>query len=553
MKEINITFNSDGIMFNNYSNLVEHVYNYLHNEKESYLKKYYEHTRYFFKNKLPSAYNDIISLTSKVSFKDRIRFYQKNKLDQPIEFFVNILWDSLNNDEHYNIAFKNIKQINETDSRLLNKLIIRYLVTKPQNILITLDGKKIEEEITITSRNNEFHFITPISDNSEYILEKFKETMSMGFHEDAIKLGNLYLERYDSKDAFIRQHLGLAYVFNGYPKEGEQEYRKILIESNNPIILANIYYCMSMLYTRHHFKEEIDYQKAFKYLKLGQEVIDNSEESLKDEFLFLKIFNRNGQALIEFKNNDYEKAHNYCDDGQRKLFYYYGNKKHLLHRTVIMYNCTITTKKLKRYNETKLYFDMLLSLDPYYTDYWYDKAKFHSKLNQQQEMKITFEKLLSIDPYSSMFTLAYAIELDKIRDYKNAEIYYLKALELDPSNSDLLLNYTAFLYNQKKFKEAKSLYLKYQNTTILKNECLINITSSLIEENDLELAEKILKHLLQTDLERVEVFMNLAIIEDKCNRLNSALNHIEKALVIEPYNEILLENKEYLEKNRETT
>lgn len=544
---INIDFSRDALGFSNLQPLLPLLSDYLIKTKDQdYLSLNYEYIRYLFPDFKNLINKKRLSITSSVSFGERIRFYQYTKIQQPVFFLCNVLFEYLyeNSDSTFLFKFTNTTNMNKTDEMFMNTFLIRYRFSQKSNIRVCFEDEDIYDEIIPIHYELSHNF-----KNSTYshlslddLRGEFERAMSLGFQEDAIRLGNLYLEKMPTEEYEIIMNVGLAYVLFDMPQIGETYYHYVLNKTSNSRILADVYYCLAMLYMRHNHKDKLNLSKAEVYLNKGKKIIEDNKKELGKAYTFLRIFNRNGRALVEFKNKNIDTAHHYCVDGQRTLLNCYGNKKHILHRTVLIYNCTMTSKALREYEETKIFFDMLLSLDPYYSDYWYDKAKFYSSIDESEESLYAFSRSLELNPYNPDLYFERAEEHVKQGQYELAKKDFSRALEINPLDENILLNYGALLLNMEEYEDFLQI-IRPKEAFIDNYKIINNLGIAYLSIGDIENAIKQFKKSLSINKSSPESHANIAICLYQNNRTEEALTHLNNALDLAPYETTYLYNK----------
>lgn len=92
------------------------------------------------------------------------------------------------------------------------------------------------------------------------------------------------------------------------------------------------------------------------------------------------------------------------------------------------------------FNESLLYYDKAIKVDPNYSDIWNDKGSALIKLNKSDEALKAYDKAIEIDPKNSIAWYDKGIALLSLNRYEDARQAYDKANEINPSLSKL--NYT---------------------------------------------------------------------------------------------------------------
>lgn len=541
--EQTINFSSDTIGFGNLKFFTDYVKN---NNPDFYNSEYrdknFEHLRYFYPE-IKKNNNSIICLTSEVTFDNRIRYYHITKLLQPIKFlvseFLSIFYKSNNT---LTLILKNYDNSKISDKWFFDLL---YGQIKKENLSIKLYGGGFDSNPKIPlSISTDAKYIDTLKEhfNHEYdgdALSLFKDSMDKAQYEDAIKSGNLYL-RNNPFDYDIELFLGLAYVMSNLPEKGEAHYKHILDNSDDPKLISNVYYSLSMIYMRHYGKLGKNENKAEYYLNKGKTIILNNKDKLGDEYDYQRIFNRNGIALIEFKNNNLELATEYCEDGQWQLFYLYGNKKHLLHRAVLLYNCTMTTEAQKKYNDSLKYFYTLLSIDPYFPDYWVHKSKLDKKMGNIKTAFESINRAIDLNPYEDSLYRLRALMYIENKEYQKAIIDLKRALKINPLSEETYEIFSAVLISVGKIDLVQNLLdnISFEQFSSL----VVNLSTALSEMNENDQALKQLDSFVgNTNIDLV--YANKAVILYKTKKFKEALENINIAISYNSKNKEFIINK----------
>jgi Tfp pilus assembly protein PilF len=543
---LNIEFLKDNLAFDNLSPIIDILYPYLIKTKtEGYISNNYENLRYIFPLHNSKNLRKRLSLTSAVKFEERIRFYSYTKVKYPVNLLCNLLFEFIIENKRSEFIFdiKYVSNISKVEEMFLNLLITKYFTSNVSNLKILIDDKEPIKMGNYLSQLNDV-FVTNSYENytAVEIKLKFEKSISLGLHEDAIRLGNLLVDKYYTEDLDLRINVGLAYVLFGYPEIGEEHYLYVLDNAIHPKTKADVLYCLAMLNMRHNVKEKLNPEKAEYYLNLGKDVIENNKNQLKEDYPYLKIFNRNGRALAEFRKGNVELAHEYCDNGQRELFKIYGDDKHLLHRSVLVYNCTMTSGALNKTSLTKTYFDLLLSLDPYYSDYWYHKAKFHVKQEELDDAVHALNQAIKLNSHNEEYYIERAEINIYIENLDLAEKDFQSALKINPLNETAILNYSALLINigepEKALKFLRDISYMSYGSDIANNLGLAYLDCKMIAES-IEEFEKAIK----LDPSSIGALANLANALYQNGDINKSMMYLDKGLDKEPNNETFLYNK----------
>ncbi|QSX24194.1 tetratricopeptide repeat protein [Priestia megaterium] len=536
---INLVFNENRFAFDNLEPLINLIIPPMIRYKPEWLEKYYAYITYF----LPSINRIIptskLSVTSSTEFEERIRYYHHSRINYVHHAIIDMLKELVS--EGYiklplTINIINEKQMLKSDELFVNLLISR---TKDiENISINFN-----EYIVKADKNQEF--------SKSNLWEKFKRSINLGLHEDAIRIGEYLLANTESPEEQVKLHLrlGVSYVANDQQKKGEEHYLKVLSDFDNPGKHASALYGLSMLYLRHFENEKRSLKKGEECLLKAKEIIEKNQHQLDDEYLFHKVFNRNGYSLVLFKKGEVELAHEYCADGEKKLFDYYGNDQHLLHRTVLIYNATMTATALGRYEEAFHYFEKLLELDPFYEDYWFSRFNLHRKLGNFEEAIKDINQAINLNPFVSNFYVNRADVLVDLEKYDEVEWNYKRALELDSNNIEAKINYGVFMMNNEKIDDSIILFKELEAEDIDdKYEIYNNLGTAFLEKGLHEEAIEYFNRCITLNPSYATSYINLGVVYYNLNDYGSSLEFINKALELDPDNITFIFNRGILYK-----
>ncbi|EPF4180569.1 tetratricopeptide repeat protein [Vibrio cholerae] len=207
---------------------------------------------------------------------------------------------------------------------------------------------------------------------------------------------------------YIRKSNIIGTVKNCLGKSSEAEY---YYNNHDGTLLSKIKsaYPTSMLYLRHHPKSLQNPRMASKLLEHSFTLLQNSEVSTElsiDELDFHRVFNRNGYALILFRDGKVEEAVDLLKWGLSVL----GDKcgKFHMHKSVILYNIYQCYKQSGDIAKAHEYIDMVLDIDPMFPEYWLEKISITSDSDEKARY---FKKIYDIDPYHSDTIYLHSIEL----------------------------------------------------------------------------------------------------------------------------------------------
>lgn len=543
---IDIVFSDENLAFENFSPLT----NFLFHNNEELIENYYEFARYL--NPKFRVDNPKLSVTSAATFEERIRFNHYSKIFYVINFFIDSLITKLKtNNEFLSLTLYNCNRMLESDVLLINRLIER-IQESSTNIQLSFHESNPKLE------NNEF-----INKNKIELSERlegrrfwshedpvllFQRAMNLSLFEDAIKIG---VEIFDNlqdlnEKCKIADHIGIAYILYEKQEEGEHYYKYVLEQECDINIKISVLYKLCMLYLRHYDSSRRDPIKAENYLLLAKNYIEMNEEYLGKNFVFHKVFNRNGYSLILFNKGEIDTAHQYCIDGHEKILETYGPVKHVLHRSVLIYNSTLTSIALKNYKQAEIQFDYLFDMDPFDPNYWLKRAEMYKEMGKLDLSLEDYTQAIHLNPFSEGLYCARGILYEEMLEEQKAKEDYSKALRLNPKHNDSLLNYGVLLLNEKDLDNALVVFNKITKEDSLSYaNALNNIGLVYLEMNELESAQSYFDEAIKQNPEFSVPLANNALVFFEREEYEKALHCINEAIKIEEKTDYLY-NKSFL-------
>ncbi len=534
--ELNILFSKENLAFESLTPLVDFVFQ----NNINLIEEYYEFARYLNPEFEKLVKNPKLSITSATSFKERIRFTHYTKIYYVFNFLIDsIINKSKNDSELLEINFYNCHEMLESDVMFVDHFIERI---KNKEITISLKFQDVQPKLqnvsfikeNLTSKIIKFTYKSFWDkDNKE---KMFERAMNLFLFEDGIRLGK---ELFDSSEdtnqkCFIADKLGIAHVLYDQQTEGEKYYNYVMEQPCDPAIKVSVLYKLSMLYLRHHPIEKRDEVKAEEYLLTAKNVIENEKDQLGEDYIFHKVFNRNGYSLVLFKKGDIETAHLYCVEGNELILNEYGPTKHILHRSVLIYNSTLTSSKMNKIEQAQKQFDYLLEMDPYYSNYWLARAEFYKRLGEFDKSIEDYSQAIKLNPYSDGLYCARGIVYETIGDLKKAEEDYLRALDLNPNHTDSIMNYGVRMLDENKLEQSLLTFKKLSQLEVEnKHNVYNNIGLVYLEQDKLDQAIESFDESIKYKADFAIAYANKAIAHFNKNENTDALQSIEAAIRLE--------------------
>ncbi|TFH89787.1 tetratricopeptide repeat protein [Vibrio ouci] len=335
-----------------------------------------------------------LSLTDGLSYEEQIRYPMKSRaiaLSSAIAFIM-----SKKGSVEIKVPSFSSEQLTNFSATLLRGGRFHLnLMTINDNVAITENEKALLNQIALKDKGDEaiiFDSVRKIINSGDiFTAESILEHCCKCFDGFSIRKSNI-----------------IGTVKNCLGKSSEAEY---FYNNHDGTLLSQIKsaYPTSMLHLRHHPKIFQDPKVASQLLEQSFKQLQQTEISAvlsSDELDFHRVFNRNGYALILFKDGKVEESVDLLKWGLSVL----GEKggKFHMHKSVILYNIYQCYKQSGDIEKAHEYMDMVLDIDPMFPEYWLEKISITSDSDEKIQY---FSKINDIDPYHSDSVYLHSIEL----------------------------------------------------------------------------------------------------------------------------------------------
>ncbi|WP_371500965.1 tetratricopeptide repeat protein [Kitasatospora sp. NBC_00374] len=267
--------------------------------------------------------------------------------------------------------------------------------------------------------------------------------IDLGFYHATVELGERGLtltgpdQDLDAWWAFTTK-MTTSLAALGLPERSLPFYTEARALSTHPLVHMQAAYATSMLYTRHFEPGERDHLVARGWINLAIALA----EQLPDpkERVARAVFNRNGLALIELHQGNLTGALTLLDSCLATLDETLDPDEHALHRSVLRHNRAQVTGQLGMHEESIADFTEVITLDPNYAEYHFDRGIARRGLGRPVEALADFEQAVRLSP---PFPEAYYNRADvraELGDLEGAVDDFGYVLELDPAFPDAHLN-----------------------------------------------------------------------------------------------------------------
>jgi tetratricopeptide (TPR) repeat protein len=264
-----------------------------------------------------------------------------------------------------------------------------------------------------------------------------------GFYEDGLTFALDALEQLQhycpqdlDKRWLIDSMLYSSYVALDKPLKAFEVMEQAMHRTDNPEDLFSGCFMMAMLYIRE--LQEKDIIKAESYLERGLEELARCHLS-SDLKIFQTSFNRNGLALIRYRQGRYQEAIELCRWCYEQVNTFIKPEQHLLYRSILLFNIAQVYDFTGNYTEAISYFTDAMAIDPNYSEYYNLRGNLYFKMGQKQNALSDYLKAIQLSaPYPEVWAnvgqcYRHLGELQKAVDA------YSYALDLQPHQFSILV------------------------------------------------------------------------------------------------------------------
>ncbi|MCZ4102264.1 tetratricopeptide repeat protein [Streptomyces sp. So13.3] len=339
--------------------------------------------------------------------------------------------------------------------------------------------------------------------------------LRMGYYDAAIELGG---QGRDSFDPVAQERLycvaggktAQALGALGRTEEAEVIYRELRGRYTDPVVHMVSSYALSMLYTRIHPAERQDSDLAKQYVNnsiaIAKQLPDPADRA------FHTVFHENGLALVELRRGNPETALRLVTEGLARLDRELEPGRQSLHRSVLLHNRAQVNVALGRLDEALEDFNGVLALDPYYPEYYCDRAALQYKRGDLEAALADYDQAATLTPpiHELYYNRADARAAAGDTDGAIGDLRYV--LELEPD------------------------YLAAR----------VNLVSLLIDEGDTELASVQLAQGLELHPGEPDLLCTRGLIAMEQDDADEALRAFDEALAADPLRSAALANRAVL-------
>jgi tetratricopeptide (TPR) repeat protein len=272
-------------------------------------------------------------------------------------------------------------------------------------------------------------------------------------------------------DAVLRGHLrvpptsadiiGIAYGLQERTSDAELLYRRW--REAGGIDLARANYSLAMLYARHHPMALRNDETAAALLEEAWEVLRDLDAS--DEHVFYeRVFNRNGIALILYRQKRYDEAISLLEVAIKGLSETRFGRG--VHHTVLANNLGRVYAAAGDPVRAERYLRSAIDIDPMFAEYWFDLASFYADEGRIAEAieaaTIAESRSTSIADIPAL--LGYIV--GRTGDHEGAVDAYQRAWDVEPGHVQAALGIAHHLCELGRYPEAQPWFARLHSLTL---------------------------------------------------------------------------------------
>ncbi|PPK67209.1 tetratricopeptide repeat protein [Actinokineospora auranticolor] len=244
------------------------------------------------------------------------------------------------------------------------------------------------------------HGSDPSETGADALAHALNRCLDMGYYHATIEFGRRGRAVVDISDMarwwVFTTKMTTSFAALGRPREAEALYAEVLAASQDPGVHLQACYALGMLYTRHHEEADRDHLRA---KGLMNQAVALARLCYKGaDRVFHTVFQRNGLALVEAHLGNPQEALKLVSEGIEEMDAELGADEHALHRSVLVHNRAQVLTGLGRLDEALACYDEVISRDPNYPDYHFDRGNLNQRLGREAEALADYETAIRLGP-----------------------------------------------------------------------------------------------------------------------------------------------------------
>lgn len=325
------------------------------------------------------------------------------------------------------------------------------------------------------------------------------------------------------------------------PEETEPIYYDLLSRSASPRWHMNVSYALGMLYTRLLDSQRKDHIRARAHVNTAIALASQLEDP--EDRAFHTVFMGNGKALVEMHLGHLDASLALVTEGIDRLERELPPDSHRLHRSVLNHNRAQVYAALGRATEALAEFDYVISLDPRYPEYRFDRANLLLKLGRYDEAVDGYHDAMRLTPPFPELYFNRGTALAATGDLDGAMRDFRYVLDLEPDFADARVSLASLLLDQGDPQGAAAEVRAGLAVTPAQARLYCTLGLALLELEQPEPARGAFGQALSLDPGLTEALVNRAVAAYELGQHDAAIADLTAALVTDPVNPDLLFNR----------
>ena len=379
------------------------------------------------------------------------------------------------------------------------------------------------------------HGIDPVGAGGEALTAACDDCFYLGYYEATLELamrGRELVAGAENPEHYLNftHKAGSSLSFLDRAHRGSAYFRELRRITTNPHVHMNTCYMMAMLYTRYLPPDDRDEFLALEWINTAIVIADRHPDPHKRAFT--GAFMRNGRALVELRRGNPEGALALVNEAIKMTDADLGRDEQLLHRSVLLYNRAQVFNVLGDHAAALRDYDMVISRDPEYGDYYFERAGVRRALEQYDEALVDYATAIRLSP---PFHEAHYNRADLLRELGDddgalRDLDY--AITLDPDHLDSLVNRVDLLLEGGETERARAdvdagLDRDPGNANLLSARGLL-----LADSGDTDAADASYTAALAEDPAFVAAWANRAVLSYSVGRSADAVADLDHAIAL---------------------
>lgn len=295
-----------------------------------------------------------------------------------------------------------------------------------------------------------------------------------------------------------------------------------------PLSLAAVDYMLGIHHVR--YANEKDVELAERHMLRALETVRAAHDLQQTrERPFLEAFIGNGLALIRVRQKRPVEAVELCRAGYEALTRGLDDDRHLLHRSVLLYNIAQVYVLLGLLEDGLDYYRHAIAMDPYYSEYHNETGNILQRLERYDEAVNAYVRAIDCGaPYPEVYFNKAVCHMRQAQA-DDALACFAETLELNPNQPEVFALRAELLAELGRPDEALAEYdgailLGYQAIAARVNRAVLHFDRGA---NELALSD--MDHVIAADPEEAAHYENRAVIHQAMNREDLRLRDLAEA------------------------